>query len=597
MNVPSQEVPTGNHPLKLLLIDQDPIFRLGLQVALAEYPQIQIIATVESDTAALQVLTELSQADPTQINVVVMELGNGRSRSSQELGLLLCKQLKAQYPNLALFLFSAIQNMGCLLAAKKSGVDGYCPKDTPIPDLVIAMERVVNGDRHWMEEGSISEESVVIPNLELPAFARLQRNLRVSAMGYINSTLTDITEKLQVPGHPLLQKAILAGRQRELIAAGKLVKLLFTSSEEKKQQQISSLDYEQLPTTSSVVGEIIPSELPRTSPTAPALLNPKAIQSELFASVVNKLQFSLQNITDIPLEIDILREDKKRELLYLTLQKLADTLDSLRDSHFNVEQLSEVVPVSLMDLWEIVIKDFFGKFTRVNIDGSNVEIVKFILQDADIIQNEIISKIPLTIELFSYLIFQEELTIDNSLYPPYSSEAKERGSMLLENLLIQVGNSVIQPLLNRLADINDIKKKYYNQQLATTREIERFRNELSWKYRLRNYIQEPQEIFESRYQIFVFAPRGIANTSTYSHRSNELAQLVGIPLCVTLALEFRDAIAPRLQSLVSFLGSGVVFVLTQLVGRAIGLIGRGVLQAIGNASLPDKSWRRKERDE
>jgi DNA-binding NarL/FixJ family response regulator len=596
MNVRHQGVSTENHPLKLLLIDRDSIFRLGLQVALGEFPQIEVVSAVESDTLALQVLTESCQTNPNQINLVVMELGNGRSRSSQHLGLLLCKQLKAQYPNLPLFLLSAVQDSGWLLAAKNVGVDGYCPKGTAIAELVTAMERVTAGDRYWLEEGGIVAESAVVTTPELRPFARLQRNLRLSAMGYINSTLGQVTAKLQTPGHPLLETAILAGRRRELLAARQLIQLLLTSSQE-RQQQTPLLDDEQWSINSPISGEIVPLEPPRTTST-PSLLSPRAIQSELFSAVVSKLQFSLQNVTDVPLEIDILREDKKRELLYIILQKLADVLDDLRDSHLQVNQLSEVCQVALMDLWQASTQEFFGKFTRVSIDNQDVEIVNVILQDGEIIKTAIINKIPLVVDLFAYLIFQQELTIDNISYPAYSSEAKERGSMLTENILIQVGNSVIQPLLNRLADVNEIKQNYYNQQLASTREIERIRNNLSWKYRLRNYIQEPQQIFESRYQIFVFAPRGIAKTSIYAHRSHELTQLTGIPLAVTLLLEFRDAIAPRLQSLVSFLGSGVVFILTQVVGRAIGLIGRGILQGIGNASFPDKTWRRKsERDE
>lgn len=278
------------------------------------------------------------------------------------------------------------------------------------------------------------------------------------------------------------------------------------------------------------------------------------------------------------------------------MQKLADVLDELRESHIEMNQLSSVYQVSLVDLWQAAMTDFFGKFSRINVDNQEIEIVNFLLQDREVVQREILNKIPLVLELFAYLIFQNKLIVDNRSYSSYSNEAKERGCMLLENLLIQVANSIIQPLLNNLADINYIKQNYYNQTLASTREIERIRNDLSWKYRLKNYIKEPQEIFESRYEIFVFAPRGIAKTSIYAHRNDELAQLTGIPLTFTLVLEFRDAIAPRLQSLVSFLGSGVVFVLTKVVGRAIGLIGRGILQGIGNASLPDKNWRRdKER--
>ncbi|MBU6353317.1 MAG: DUF3685 domain-containing protein, partial [Cyanobacteria bacterium REEB498] len=52
---------------------------------------------------------------------------------------------------------------------------------------------------------------------------------------------------------------------------------------------------------------------------------------------------------------------------------------------------------------------------------------------------------------------------------------------------------------------------------------------------------------------------------------------------VTLALEARDALAPQLQAALRQLGDLVVVVLTQVIGRAIGLVGRGVMQGLGRS--------------
>ena len=216
---------------------------------------------------------------------------------------------------------------------------------------------------------------------------------------------------------------------------------------------------------------------------------------------------------------------------------------------------------------------------------------QFLLQDAVFVQTAILDKIPLVIDLFSYLLFQRPLVIDNASYPYCSPEAMERAEALLENLLIQLANGVVQPLLNRIADVEAIKQSFYDRHLLSTREIERFRNNLSWKYRLENYIGEPKAIFESRYELLVLASRGIAKISIYAPRGQELAQLDGIRLAVTLALETRDAIAPLLQGAVAFLGTGIVYVFTQVIGRAIGLIGRGILQGIGG-SLPESKFGR-----
>jgi hypothetical protein len=66
-------------------------------------------------------------------------------------------------------------------------------------------------------------------------------------------------------------------------------------------------------------------------------------------------------------------------------------------------------------------------------------------------------------------------------------------------------------------------------------------------------------------------------------RDRELRNLPWPQQLVTLALEARDALAPQLQSLLQSLGDLIVVVLTQVIGRAIGLVGRGIAQGMGRS--------------
>ncbi|MEH2291462.1 DUF3685 domain-containing protein [Nostoc sp.] len=582
----------SDRPLKLLLIDQDPIFRLGLQVALEAIPNLEAIAVVETYTIALQIIAEIAEKDHNQVNLVVLEFGNGRSITSQQLGLQFCRQIRALYPNLPILLLSSVQEQGLLLAAKSIGVNGYCSKGTPLTELVAAMQEVADGGSYWFQDtqaiitpNSPSTEAInrVSPHISLP-FSKLRNNLRLSGITNIDATLAAVTTQLQVPGLPVLDRAILAGQRRELLAARWLLNRLLVSLQERQEEQI--LVSNQPPLTPSLSSTIQQRQI--VSP----LLSPGTLQSALFTSCVTKLQFPLKNVTNIPLEIDILREDKKRELLYLILKKLAEQLDELRTSQIEINQLNELKTTLLCDLWQVTIIDFFGKFSRIKIVNQNIEIINLLLQNIEVVQRDILQRIPLVCEFYSYLLFQTELNIDNTSYPVVSAESKSQALAILENLLIQVANGVVQPLLNYLADVEEIKQKFYRRQLISTREIEQFRNDLSWKYRLKNYINEPKAVFESRYELFVIVPRGIANTSVYAPRNQELIKLSNIPLVVTLLLEFSDAIAPRLKSLVAFVGSGIVFILTQIVGRGLGLIGRGILQGIGSVSSVEKNFRR-----
>ena len=111
----------------------------------------------------------------------------------------------------------------------------------------------------------------------------------------------------------------------------------------------------------------------------------------------------------------------------------------------------------------------------------------------------------------------------------------------------------------------------------------RFRNQLSWKYRQETYFTHPQNIFESRHRLFVLSNGVIKTMYVYAPRKTELEQLTGIPWLSTILIEIRDAIAPLVRKFISLAGSSVVFVLTQVIGKGLGLIGKGIIQGIGSS--------------
>ena len=561
----------SDRPLQFLLIDPDPIFRLGLKVTLEAIPNLQVIADLATDTAALQVLAEINSR---QIKLIILELENERPN------LQFCKQLKALYPHIPILLLSSNSQPEMLIAAKAIGINGYCPKGISISQLIPILQEVANGGYYWFVDP-------VIVNSPLP-FTKLRNNLQNSGIDNINQAINRVTEQLKIPGITLLNKAILAGQRRELLAARWVVNHLLTIPKERQkpppENQLLSLNIQSQ-------DNIIKSDIP-PSINIPPLVSSRQLQSELLTLCLNKLQFSLENLTNTPLEIDILRENKKRELLYIILRKFFSQVEEIHTFNFDKNQLFNLQNQISLDLWKFAITEFFGNYSRIILDKQEINLVKFLLDKTTDLHTEIINKVPLLFELLSYLLLMTDLYIDNVSYPAGTKESQSQALLILENLLIHIANAVIQPLLNNLADEEGIKQNFYNWQMISTREIEKFRNNLSWKYQLHQYITEAQTIFESRYEFFVFSSRGITKISVYAPRNQELAQLSGIPLGVTLILEFRDAISPRIQSLVGFLGTGIVFVLTQVIGKGLGLVGRGILQGIGSVSLSEKGQRK-----
>ena len=298
------------------------------------------------------------------------------------------------------------------------------------------------------------------------------------------------------------------------------------------------------------------------------------------------------------------------------LRKLEELLEELRFSQVQQAQLPEKIPAILRDLWKETIIDFFGRYYTLQVSETpvsdriktdltlskslaessasvfprnGIEVVPVLLEDANLVAAEILDKIPMTVDFFAHLLFEIPLIVDNISWLAGSPQAMQRAESLLENLAIQVASGVVQPLLNNFADIEEIKQSFYDGKLISTREIEQFRNNLSWKYRWERYFVEPKAIFESRFWLFVLRDSGIQTISIYAPRNLELAELSGWQLALTLVLEARDAIAPRVRAIILLFGAGIVYVLTQVIGRGIGLVGRGIIQGIGN-SLQDTKF-------
>lgn len=621
-------------PLKLLLIDDDPIFRIGLRSVCQHFSDLQVVAEAQEGAEALEAIAQLlgeekfsASEKPVQpVDLIVLELASGRSfgRASGVFapGLTLCQQVAREYPQIPVLLLTSVTEPEVLAAARQIGVKGYCPKGTPTTELIRAIRQVAAGQFYWSLVPPVGDfDAIASGSLKSTSprrhsrspLALLGRSLGASGLRQIDAKIDDLNSQLHSSELSVLDRAVIEGQRRELRAARWLLNNLLGVPDVRSLTDSDSI------AASSASRSFFPPDSPPSPPETfdfddeepgkllvpevSSAISLRAVQSELFELTLAKLASRLSNFSYVALEIDILRASKRRELFSIVLRQLEELLDELRFSEMQLSQLIEKRSSILQDLWQNVTEEFFGKYYTLKSvtslrEGSaarEFEVVAVLLQDAKSVRSEILEKIPLVVEFFAHLLFQSSLTIDNTSYPAGSPEAMRRAEALLQNLMIQVANAVIQPLLNHFADFEEIKQVFYDRRWLSTRSIEKFRNNLSWKYRLEKYVGEPTAIFESRYWLFALDDRGIVKIPIYAPRARELAQLKGIPLAVTYALESRDAIAPRLRSAVSFFGSGLVYLLTQVIGRGIGLIGRGIIQGIGNSWQDTKFGKNSQR--
>ena len=600
------------HLTRILLIDDDPIFRLGLATALEPFPDLQVVAEADTGAAALEILETLRREDA--IDLVVVELAIGRSNPNEELtvegsednlqpsapvltGLSLCQVLKTEYPNLPILLLTAQSEPILLAAAKESGVEGYCSKGCAIALIVQAIRQVMSRQSSW--QTLPAAPTAQINSVRPPSW---HSKLRQSGLRQIENALTLVTQQLQNPELSNLDWLFWSGRRRELLAARWVVNQLLPTDVivvdksgrvgelppmRSRLRPATPLENADAPNAANS-SRLSPYPLanwqsPSTnSPTPSTQLSRRPYPSSRFEVTWARLQSGLSNLTGVVLELDILQAEKRRDLLQIVLRKFEDILDELRSSQVTIEQLPQKRSLVLLDLWQVSIADFFGKYYTLSVGNQDFEVTNILLQDARVIQSAILDKIPCVVELLAQQLFETPLMIDNVSYPGRTPEAMARAELLVQNLIIQVANAIIQPLLNELADVEMIKQTFYDRRLISSREMARFRNNLSWRYRWSQLLGEPQAIFESRYDLFVVSDTGIKKTSIYAPRREELEQLQGLQLVVTLAYETRDALSPRLRATVAWVGRGVVYVLTQVVGKSIGLIVRGVIQGVGS---------------
>lgn len=578
---------TNETAIRILLIDSDPIFRLGLRTGLAEFLTISSIEEAATTTDALQAL-----ADTDAIGAVILELALD---GNPETGIHFCQQLQTEHPHLPILLLTLVKDRSILLRSQAAGARGYCPKGTPLPELVVAIQTVAQGKSYWQALGTTAASSLS-QQRGTGFLAQWRHQMQANHTEQIDRTLNEIQEQLHHSPMKAWQRIVFQGRQRELRAARWLVRRLWSTSNEAPPHQRRK----QQPSSQNPPEENNPqstgSELP--VPQSPTDRMPvEQSPSVLFDTTLRKIQTSTTNLTETILEIDILREEKKRELLYIILRQFENLLEKLRFSQIQPEQVEKTSATLVRDLWQIATTEFFGKYYTIASGDREVNLVAQLLQNEDTIVTDILEKIPFVAELLGYFLFEQPLPVKNTTYPAGSLAARQRAEVLLENLIICVGNAVMSPLLNQFADLEPIKNQFFDRRIISTRQIEGFRNNLTWKYRLTALVYEPKQIFESRYVLWIFTEAGIRQISTYSPRRHELEQLPTLPLAVTYALEARDAIAPRLRATVSFVGSGLVYLLTQVIGRGIGLIARGIIQGIGSSWQDLRADKKKKQNE
>jgi len=147
-------------PIRLIIADDHPVVRAGLQGMLASQPDFEIVGEAATGSEAVALTSQLSP------DVVLMDL-----RMAELDGATATTQIRRQQPKTAVLVLTTYDGNADILRAIEAGATGYLLKDTPRDQLFSAIRAVALG------------KSVLAPEVA----TRLLRHLRTPA-GEVLST-------------------------------------------------------------------------------------------------------------------------------------------------------------------------------------------------------------------------------------------------------------------------------------------------------------------------------------------------------------------------------------------------------------------------
>jgi two-component system NarL family response regulator len=131
--------------LKILLVEDDELFRLGLQVRLQQETKIAGLVEASDGETAID-LAKAQTFDLVLLDIGLPGLG----------GLETCRQLKLNHPNLPILVLTSRNERSLISRLVTVGAQGYCLKGVTADTLILAMRSVIAGASWW--DASATEE-------------------------------------------------------------------------------------------------------------------------------------------------------------------------------------------------------------------------------------------------------------------------------------------------------------------------------------------------------------------------------------------------------------------------------------------------------
>jgi two-component system, NarL family, response regulator len=210
--------------IRILLVEDDELFRLGLSTRLARETELKIVAeAVDGETAIEIVKTDLA------IDIVILDIGLPGID-----GLEACQQMRLARPDLRILVLTSNYQPQSIEELIAANVNGYCLKGMVADSIILAIRSIVAGASWWDHAASNEIFSAFRENdRQLPPMIkteittvltnREQEILALVSMGKSNqeiaNTLFIAAGTVRVHVHAILSKLCVRDRTQAAILA------------------------------------------------------------------------------------------------------------------------------------------------------------------------------------------------------------------------------------------------------------------------------------------------------------------------------------------------------------------------------------------
>lgn len=161
--------------IKVLVVDDHDLVRMGISRMLADDPEIEVIGEADSGEAAIRMVKVLSP-DVVLLDVNMPNIG----------GVEATKRLRQFDEKVKILAVSSVSSQPYPSMLLKAGVNGYITKGTPLAEMIKAIKKVYQGSKYFSSDVAEQLADMLLTDNEESPFDRLSEREKQVAMMVVN---------------------------------------------------------------------------------------------------------------------------------------------------------------------------------------------------------------------------------------------------------------------------------------------------------------------------------------------------------------------------------------------------------------------------